>query len=182
MKSCFSALICSMFRPMACWASLWSRYPGSGFHGLCLWSPAGAPVWCVHPPLYPSPYRASSDLLPVRAYECRGKRSPNPTPLGMTDIVLNRLHFGFRCACIQRRFRFEVSVNQLIFNLDFQVVNRLLTFRDHFCKAALSGYGSSHKSGRSYQTDYQFYGRCRVCLRRSALWHMAIDTGHVVLP
>ncbi len=33
-----------------------------------------------------------------------------PTPLGMTDIVLNRLHFGFRCACIQRRFRFEVSV------------------------------------------------------------------------
>ncbi len=39
---------------------------------------------------------ASSDLLPVRAYECRGKRSPDPTPLGMTDIVLNRLHFGFR--------------------------------------------------------------------------------------
>ena len=28
-----------------------------------------------------------------------------PTPLGMTDIVLNRLHFGFRCTCIQRRFR-----------------------------------------------------------------------------
>lgn len=54
----------------------------------------------------------------------------------MTDIVLNWLHFGFRRACIQRCFRFEVSVNQLIFNLDFQVVNRLLTFRDHFLQGS----------------------------------------------
>ncbi len=41
---------------------------------------------------------------PVRAYECRGKRSPDPNATGLTDIVLNRLHFGFRRACIQRAF------------------------------------------------------------------------------
>lgn len=46
------------------------------------WTAAGAPVWCVHPPLYPSPYRASVNLLPVRAYECRGKRSPDPSATG----------------------------------------------------------------------------------------------------
>ncbi len=48
----------------------------------------------------PSILRPSSG----RAYECRGKRSPDPNATGHDDIVLNRLHFGFRRACIQRRF------------------------------------------------------------------------------
>ncbi len=73
-----------------------------------------------------------------------------------------------------------MSVNQLIFNLDFQVVNRLLTSATTFCKAALSWVWQFAQVWRSYQTDYQFYGQCRVCLRRLHFWHMAIDTGHVV--
>ncbi len=77
-------------------------------------------------------------------------------------------------------FRFEVSVNQLIFNLDFQVVIDCLRSATTFCKAALSWVWQSHKSGRSYQTDYQFYGRCRVAFGVLHFWHMAIDTGHVV--
>ncbi len=39
--------------------------------------------------------------------ECRGKRSPDPNATGHDGYRLNRLHFGFRRACIQRRFRFE---------------------------------------------------------------------------
>ncbi len=39
------------------------------------------------------------------AYECRGKRSPDPSATGHDGYVLNWLHFGFRRACIQRCFR-----------------------------------------------------------------------------
>ncbi len=83
---------------------------------------------------------------------------------------------------IQRRFRFEVSVNQLIFNLDFRSLIDCLRSATTFCKAALSGYGSSHKSGRSYQTDYQFYGGVEFAFGVLHFWHMAIDTGPLFLP
>jgi len=104
-----------------------------------------------------------------------------PAPLGMTDIVLNWLHFGFRRACIQRRFRFEVSVNQLIFNLDFQVVNRLLTFRDHFLQGSfVLGMAVRTSLGEVIKRITNFMVGVEFAFGVLHFWHMAVDTGHVV--
>ncbi|CSQ62959.1 Uncharacterised protein [Shigella sonnei] len=104
-----------------------------------------------------------------------------PAPLGMTDIVLNWLHFSFRRACIQRCFRFEVSVNQLIFNLDFQVVNRLLTFRDHFLQGSfVLGMAVRTSLGEVIKRITNFMVGIEFAFGVLHFWHMAVDTGHVV--
>lgn len=110
-----------------------------------------------------------------------GSNGQIPAPLRVTDIAQNRLHFRFRCARIPGRFRFEVSMYQLIFNLDFQPIDRLLTLSNDILQ-------SSFVLGMAVRT-----GLWEVVERVANLMigiefaigvlhfrHVTVDAGHIV--